>query len=215
LIDPLRDAAYAPLESLPFPAGTSPFRQKGNAYLGDQKYLDEVVPGGFRACVDAISDPGTRAFFAQRFSPSEWYDAYPGSLLELSASRIRGASFEQHRRKTGAWHARRTARGFYGALLRLLSNEAVALWGPRISSLYFEFGKSESRVSGPREVIATRRGVPRELAQWLAYASFGFGEETLKLAGAREASCDATAVDPDGRDYGRDLVRFDIRIRWA
>ncbi|MGZ3456755.1 MAG: hypothetical protein ACXVEF_44525 [Polyangiales bacterium] len=203
------------MEVPPFPAGTSPFRQKGNAYLGDQRYLDEVVTGGFRACVEGISDPGARTFFAQRFSPSEWYDAYPGALLELSAARIRGAAFDQHRRKTGAWHAQQAARGIYGALLRLLSNESVALWVPRISSLYFEFGKSDTRVSGPREVLATRRGVPRELAQWLCYASYGFGEETLRIAGARDASIETISVEPDGRDYGRELVQIQLRIRWS
>ena len=42
----LLDPAFAPPALLPFPVGESPFRQKGNAYVGDLRYLDAVAPGG-------------------------------------------------------------------------------------------------------------------------------------------------------------------------
>jgi hypothetical protein len=199
---------------LPFRAGTSPFRQKGNAYLADIRYLDEVVPGGFRAVSEAVVDADVRAFFAQSFRGSDWYDAYPGAMLESTAARLRGMSFEQHRRQTGAWHAVGATRGIYGTLLKLVSSESVALWGPRISSMYFEFGKVESRAAGPRTVDAWRRGVPRELAQWLFYASAGFCGEALRLNGAREPVVTAHEVEHDGDAHGRELVRFRARVVW-
>jgi hypothetical protein len=210
----LRDPEFAPPVVLPFEVGTSPFRQKGNGYLGDQRYLDAVVQGGFRAVVAALHDPAVRGFFEQRFVASDWYDAYPGAVLEAAAARLRGVPFEQHRRQTGAWHAVEATRGIYGALLRLVSSESVARWGPRISAIYFEFGKTESIVVGPRAVDVWRRGIPRELAQWLIYASAGFCAEALKQNGASQPIVIAQDVENDGESHGRALVAARLRIAW-
>ena len=212
---PLHDPRFAPPLLPPFPAGTSPFRQKGNGYIGDRRCLDATVPGGFRAALATVSDPGTRAFFEQRFAPSEWYDAYPGALLEVGVARLRGVSFEEQRRGTGAWHAREATRGVYSTLIKLASNVSVALWGPRLSSVYFEFGRMETRPTANKEVTAIRRGVPAELAQAILWSSIGFCHEALLLAGARSPVVDVLAVEPDGREHGRELVKVTVRIRWS
>lgn len=210
----LSDPEFAPPRELPFPVGTSPFRQKGNAYLADRKYLDDVLSGGYAAAVAALPDASLRAFFAQRFRPSEWYDAYPGSQLEGAAARLAGLSFESHRRRTGSWHAAANATGIYGALLRMISNENVALWGPRISAIYFEFGSMETRSVGPKEVLGTRRGIPEELAQWTMYASVGFCTKALELSGAPRPRADVRDVRADGVAHGRKLVAVDLAMSW-
>lgn len=208
------DREYAPPATAPFPTGTSPFRQKGNGYLGDRRFLDSVVNGGYRAVVDAIADPAVRAFFNQQFRPSEWYDAYPGAVLEATAARLRGLPFEQHRTQTGMWHAADATKGIYGALIKLVSTENVALWGPRISAIYFEFGKTETRVAGPKSISGVRRGIPIELTQWVMYASIGFCKGALKAGGARNPVTRLDAVEPDGRAHGRDLVRVNLTLSW-
>ncbi len=210
----IHDPAYAPPAVLPFPVGTSPFRQKGNGYLGDRRFLEEVVRGGYDRVVDALPDPASQKFFRQSFKPSEWYDAYPGTQLELAAARLRGLTFEEHRRQTGVWHAQAATRGIYGALLRVVSNESVALWGPRISAIYFEFGKTETRAAGSKEVRGVRRGVPAELAQWVMFASIGFCKGALEAAGARSASAGIGEVTPDGHAHGRDLVQVELWMKW-
>lgn len=209
------DPSFAPPREPPFPVGTSPFRQKGNGYLGDMQYYNDVVRGGADAVVAALPDDAHRTFARQRFRASEWYDAYPGAQLEIAAARVRGYAFERHRRETGAWHAKHAARGLYGALLRIVSSETIALWGPRISSIYFEFGRSDARATGPREVVVTRRGTPRELLQWLAFASAGFTETALQLAGARDVRVVLENVVDDGRLHGRYLSAVDLRITWG
>lgn len=209
------DPSFAPPVELPFPIGTSPFRQKGNAYLGDMKYLNAVVPGGFEAVLAALPDPSVRTFFKQGIRPSEWYDAYPGAVLETTAAKLRGLSFEKHRRETGAWHAADAAKGIYSALLKVISTDNIALWGPRISSLYFEFGSTESRMLSDKHVIAIRRGIPCELAQWLIYAAAGFCAGAIKLAGASSSRVDIGEVTPDGRSLGRDLVKIEVSLRWT
>jgi len=208
------DLAFAPPTEAPFPAGTSPFRQRGAAYLTDLRYLDAVVKGGRGAVIEAIPDARARAFFGRRFHTSDWYDAYPGVQIEAAAARLRGMSFERQRRATGAWHAEDAIHGIYATLLRMVSNENIAVWAPRISSLYFEFGTTTTRVAGPREILGVRRGIPRELVQWLMFASAGFVETTLRLAGARAPQVAFLDVTPDGRDHQRDLVKVDVRLTW-
>lgn len=207
------EPSYAPPREPPFPVGTSPFRQKGAAYLADERYYDATLPGGFRGLLAQAPDP-LRAFFLKGFRASEWYDAYPGAMLEALAARVRSLPFEQHRVRTGTWHAEDAVKGIYGALLKLVSNENVATWAPRISGIYFEFGKTETRVAGPRLVTGLRRGVPVELAQWLMFASAGFGTEFLRRAGGRNAKTEIGEVTPDGRSYGRDLVKVELRLTW-
>jgi hypothetical protein len=124
------DLDFAPPRELPFPVGTSPFRQRGAAYLADYRYYDAVVMGGHRAVIEAVADPAVRAFFRQPFRTSEWYDAYPGAYIEAVAARLRGLSFERHRRHTGIWHAEDAAHGIYATLLRIVSNENIAVWAP-------------------------------------------------------------------------------------
>jgi hypothetical protein len=177
-------------------------------------FFDEVVPGGASAVLAGVPDPAARAFLSQRFRASEWYDAFPGVMLEATAARLRGLPFEQHRRQTGTWHAARATRGVYSALFKLVSSESVALWAPRISSMYFEFGKAETRVVGPSAVDGWWRGLPCELAQSVAYASAGFCTEALRRTGAHDPVVTLHEVEADGMSHGREVVRVRLRMRW-
>jgi len=210
IVDPL----FGPPLSHPFPAGTSPFRQKGNGYIGDFAHFELCVPGGARAVIAALPDPGTRIFFGQRFRSSEWYDAFPGVMLHATAAQLRGLPFAEHRRQVGVYHAS-TAGSVYRTLLKVLSNEAIAVWGPRVSSIYFEFGKFETRASGPNEVTGVRRGMPAGLVQSTMHGSKGFTEETLRLAGAKLATFEIGPVDPGGRLHAQPLFDAAIRVRWT
>jgi hypothetical protein len=207
------DPRFSPPLTPPFPVDASPFRQKGSAYLGDIRYLDAYAPGGFAAVVATLSDPALRRFFQAPFRAGDWYDAYPGVLLEVAAARLLGRTFTAHRRSTGAWHAEHAARGLYGTLLRFISSENVALWGPRITSLYFEFGKTETQVVRDGEVAALRRGIPRELVQWMIFAMVGFCEKTLHISGAARASVEIGEAEPEGTAHGRDLMRVHLLLR--
>ena len=208
------DPTYEPPRALPFPAGTSPFRQKGNGYIGDLAHFDVCVTGGARAVIAALPDPGCRIFFGQKFKSSEWYDAFPGAMLHATAAQLRGIPYAEHRRQVGVYHAS-AAGGVYRALLHVLSNEAIAVWGPRVSSIYFEFGKFETRASGPGEVTGVRRGMPAGLVQSTMFGSKGFTEETLRLAGAKAARFEIGAVEPGGRLYGQALFDAAIRVTWT
>jgi hypothetical protein len=208
------DPEFSPPSVNPFPVGASPFRQKGNAFAGDLRYFDTCVPGGSAAVLKAIPDPATRAYLSQRFVSSEWYDAYPNVYMQLTAARLRGITFEEHRRRTGAYHAQDLS-GIYRALLKIVSNENVATWIPRISALYWNFGKTETKVVGPREVRGIRRGTPKALLQWVAWASMGFADATLKIAGAHNPVTVLDDVETDGKEAGQELCSVRLRITWT
>lgn len=205
---------FAPPASLPFPPGESPFRQKGSAWLGDLEYLAGVVPGG-TAALTASLEPSLRDFVSTPFRASEWYDVYPNPLMMLAAARLRRMPFIEHQREVGRWHAKRGFGGIYRALLRFVSNQNVALWGPRMSALYHEFGRFETHVAGTKEVRGVRRGVPRGLVQWLAVTSAAFCEEALCLAGAKSAKAEFASATEVGSQSGQVLYDLDVVIQWT
>lgn len=208
--DPLFTTPWSP----PFPPGESPFRQKGNGYRGDLEYLDAKMDGGRKGVIAAIAFEPVRAFLEQSFVGSEWYDAYPCAVLHAAAARLRGIPFAEHRRQVGAYHASSAMNAIYRSLLRVISNRNIALWGPRISSIYFEFGKSETRVVGPNEVSGIRHGVPAGLVQFVVFASKGFCEQALLLAGARTSIMEIHDVQQEGSAHGQALYKTSLTIRW-
>jgi hypothetical protein len=177
-------------------------------------YLDAKVAGGRKAVTDAVASQPLRTFLEQPFVASEWYDAYPCAVLHATAARLRGVAFTDHRREVGAYHATAAMNAIYRSLLRVVSNQSVALWGPRISSIYFEFGKSETRVVGPNEVSGIRHGVPAGLVQFVVFASKGFCEQALLLAGAQTSIMEIHDVQQEGNAHGQALYKTSLTIRW-
>ena len=160
-----------------------------------------------------VADEPTRAFLSQRFLASEWYDAFPNIAMQLSAARLLGLTFEEHRRRVGGFHAN-ALNGIYRALLRVVSNENVAIWGPRAMALYWDFGKTETRVVGDRHVVAVRRGVPKALARWLVWATIGFADATLRLSGASQTTTTVGEVRDDGQRAGLELCSVVLSMVW-
>jgi hypothetical protein len=195
--------------------GASPFRQKGNGYVGDFAYFDKVIPGGKEAVFEAIPAGPLRTFLQQKFRGSDWYDAYPCAAMHAAAARLKRQTFEQFRSAVGVYHAHEAGGGIYRSLLRVVSNENIAYWAPRMSTIYFEFAKVETRVEGPRSVAGTIRNVPAGLVQFTVFAGSGFTEETLRIAGGSAPRFEVGAVEPDGTAHGQALFRIAMKINWS
>lgn len=208
------DAKFAPEEVGSFPPGTSPFRQKGSAYLGDFEALEKMVPGGMAALLNAITDERLRTFLRAKFHAGDWYDVLPNLQMQKVAARLRGVSFTAHQREIGMWQAENAARGIYRALLRVVSTEYVALWGPRISAIYHQFGKFETRVTAHNTVDGVRSGVPEHVVQWLMVTTGGFCERALELTGAKNPRMTFGEPFIDGRYSGQDLYSVPSRTTW-
>jgi hypothetical protein len=208
------DPTFAPPVALAS-VGTSPFRQKGNGYLGDFTYFDMCVPGGTKAVIGSFAEGPLREYLEQPFRGSEWYDAFPCAVLHAAAARLRKIDYLEHRRQIGAFHASSTAGMIYRALLKVVSNESLSFWGPRVSSIYFDFGKTDTKIVGPREVHALRRGLPTQLVQFVMGATQGFTEESLRRAGALKAALTIGEPEPEGRVHGHDVWTVPLAMRWG
>ncbi|MEZ4370496.1 MAG: hypothetical protein R3B07_06705 [Polyangiaceae bacterium] len=151
------DPYFSPPASLPFPAGESPFRQKGSAWLGDLDYLAEVVPGGLPA-LQASLDPALRSFVASPFRASDWYDVFPSALYHEFGR------FETQ--VTGPNEVRGVRRGVPRGLVQWLSvtsaafsEEALCLAGARASKVEFttatEVGNQSGQAMFDLDVVIT------------------------------------------------------------
>ncbi len=210
----LNDALFLPKETSPFEPGACPFRLKGNSFLNDFGSHDQAVPGGSSATIARIADPRVKEYCQRTFVVSEWTDVYAGAIFDSTGARLSGLGFERFMRGAGKYQAQINMRGVYGALLRVIGEDAIARWAPRMAGIYFDFGKFETSVVAPNEVLCVSRGIPGGLVQWLAFSSLGFTEEALMIAGAKRADSKILEPTPDGNLYGQALWRLPVLLRW-
>ena len=201
-------------ESIPNAPGTSPFRMKGDSYHAAMIFLNSRVPGGFPAVVAAMSPP-MQTFFKQTFRVGEWYDVMPNPYMHTIAARLRGLPFLSHIQDNGAWHAEHAMRGPLRALLRVFSNESVALWLPRISATYHDFGGCETKAAGTCKVRGVRTGMPRTLVPWYTTLSSAFCEKALMIGGATNPRMLFGQTTPEGSRGGQDIYTLHFEITWG
>jgi hypothetical protein len=202
-------------EAIPFAPGSGPFRMKGWGYIGDLRFYEENVPGGIAAVLKHLSDPAIAAFVARKFDPDQWYDLTPKLYVSRAAARLRGMTYDAHCRDVSRWHAVDKFRGIYRPLLRVVSSEVLAVWIPRLTSSFYDFGTTESHVVSPKLVRVVRRGVPRIAVQWWAAAASAYFEYVLATAGAPHPQVKWLATEAEGERLGMDLYRMPLEISWA
>lgn len=187
---------------------------KGDSYHAAMIFLNSRVPGGFPAVVAAMSPP-MQTFFKQTFRVGEWYDVVPNPYMHTIAARLRGLPFLSHIQDNGAWHAEHAMRGPLRALLRVLSNESVALWLPRISATYHDFGTCETKAAGTCKVRGVRTGMPRTLVPWYTTWSSAFCEKALMIGGATNPRMLFGQTTPEGSRGGQDIYSLHFEITWG
>jgi hypothetical protein len=187
---------------------------KGDSYNAAMLFLNSRVPGGFPAIVAAMP-PELQAFFKQSFRPSDWYDVVPNPYMHSIAAKLRGIPFREHIHDNGSWHADHAMRGPLRTLLRVLSHESVALWLPRISATYHDFGKCETRPIGTGKVRGVRTGMPRPLVPWYTALSAAFAEKALAIGGALNPRLVYGNAVPEGSRGGQDIYSLHFEITWG
>ncbi len=200
-------------ESLPFPAGTSPFHIKGVSYLGHLDYVAEHVPGGQAAVLAAIRDPVLRAFFEQRFLSASWYDVLPMVPVWHLCAKLRGQTSVDFLRERTRHQLQRDVHSVYRFLLKLVSAEAVATRAPRVMQQYLDFGKTEAKVVEPGVVRVVASGLPVLLAPWLRVVTETFLVGALELSGAPPAQLRPLPNVPDGEAHGTPLTTMGFEVR--
>jgi hypothetical protein len=210
----ITDARFDIPADIPFPPGASAFRQKGHVYRGNVYFMNKHVPGGFDAVRQALPTPALVRFFEQRFVVSDWYDTLPNVYLHQAAARLRGVSLVEHARDIGVFHARERIKGFYTLVLRALSTESVAVWAPRVPSMYYAFLTFRTQIVGSRRVALSAGGVPVMVARWLGAVMAASGAEVITAAGAKEVRCDFPSAEPEGTAHGLPVCRLVGEVTW-
>lgn len=174
------------LRRLRFAPGDSPFRIKGNGYRGHLQYVEQHLPGGVAAMLDAFDDPELRAFFEQTFLASAFYDVLPLAHAGLVCADISGMSFYDFVYERTRHQAEDDVRGIYKWLLTLLSPRLVSSRLTKFMAQYFDFVGFEVEASDSSTVRGKLTGAPPELRCWLTTVFEAYYRHVFKLGGVKE-----------------------------
>jgi hypothetical protein len=214
----IHDHLFALPSRAPFPWGASPFHARGSVYREEIALADRLLEkAGQPRALDVLKKHGDAkldAFLAQKFASSDWYDLMPVLYFAAVVARARGVPFTQHVRDSAVAHAANALTGFTSVVLRLISNESVATWLPRISGWYHDFGSVETKVVGPGHVRGVRSGLPAVYVQAWAITAMHFAEHVLDHSGAREPRAHTLEALDDGEREGVKLYRVTFDVKW-
>ncbi len=127
-----------PSRNMPRPAGENPFRVKGHGLRARMAVYDRVVPGGSRAVLAAIDDPGVREYLSAPILAASWYDLFAHAYLDVVAAELRKMPASESVATASALQAKDDARGIYKFLLKLVSPHVLVKKLGAISSQYFD-----------------------------------------------------------------------------
>jgi hypothetical protein len=210
----IHDASFGLSPRPPFAFGQSPFHVRGAIFKVEIARAEKVVPGGLAAITARIGDPQLDAFLQRPISPAGWYDVQPLAYVGHTAAKLLRISFDQYARELGIDHARVAFDGFSGVVLRVLSHETLAMWLPRISAWFHDFGDVQTASTSPGLVRGVRTGVPRFLVHAWAITACEFAEEMLRRAGAKSPRVHTLAPEADGSREGHDTFRIPFEVCW-
>lgn len=176
LLDPRFELPAEPA----FAPGTSPFRCAGVLYQSLSAFIQAEVPGRLPRVLQEVKDPLLRRYFEQSFGVASFYDVLPIPYLGVAAARARGVSFEQQIKDSNRFAARSRFAEIYGALIRHVDAETLALALPRAVKILQAFGGCTTEAVGPGRVRGVRTGVPAVLVRWYTASTSAFLSQSLE-----------------------------------
>jgi hypothetical protein len=197
-----------------FAPGTSPFKLKASAYRDELAFYEANVPGGVDAVLSRLGDKALAEFFRQDFGAVSWADAVPTPYLLAAAARVRGVTYEAHVRDIATWHAKHALYGFYRTLLKVMSAETLAMWIPRLSSSYHDFGTISAKPGGPNRCAGLRTGIPRQLVRWWTSIAAGYMTCALEFGGCRGGKMRVVSLEKDTPRLGYETWKIGYEVSW-
>jgi hypothetical protein len=210
----LSDPCFDVPVHIPLAPGTSPFWQKGLVYRGNLDFMNRHVPGGVPAIVRNLPTPELRKFFEQRFEVSQWYDSLPNAYFQQTAAQLRGVPLVEHAQQLGVFHARERLKGFSSLVLKVLSTQSVALWVPRVPSMYYSYAKTHTQIIGPRRVALTVAGVPVMMARWIGAIFAATGGAFIASSGAKDVVAGFSSAEPESSKHEIPVCCLEGLITW-
>lgn len=193
----------------------SPFRQKGNGFIGSFEYIDAHVPGGRQAVIAAVADEELRAYLSQRFLAGSWYDVLGTVAMLRAAAKVAAKPFDQYLRECMRWIADRDIRGVYKVFLALASPDMIIQRLPKIAAAHFDFVRAEVTQLGPGHYESRSVGLPSEMAEIYKAVSEAYMVRALEVSGAKNLLHRWLATEPGGEREGYQLVNLRRELRWS
>jgi hypothetical protein len=204
-----------PRQAPTFPPGASPFRAKGNVYLGMLESTNARCPGGVSAVLERVESPELHEFYAQPFVAALWYDLLPLLPFSVQAARLAGRPHLQYVRDGARFQANRDVNGVYRFFLKLATPKMLVERLPRVFSQYFDFGKIEGfKLDGNRAEIHGRM-IPEPLGAWMFACVEGFVPQLMTIHGAKDVSARLDPLQPDGELHGVPTIHTRLVLTWG
>jgi hypothetical protein len=208
------DPIFEPPATSPFPYGRSPWRCRGSVYRNDLAFCGQLLPGGLDEIFRRAPDPDLQRYLRQSFSAGSFYDVLPIQYLGRVAGRAAGFTHQTYIARAVDWQVEDALRGFSGVVLRSLSADAIAVWIPRLSRWFNEFGSIETRVAAAGEVRGVATGLPQPLVGSWARTASTFVERLLAKVGAASPTAHVLSPEIDGESHGYRTYRIDFVVTW-
>jgi hypothetical protein len=171
----------------PFLPGTSPFHIKGQFYIQAMRALSRL-----ERPLDGLLPEDLKAFCAQEFLASQWYDVLPFPRLAMIEAAARACDVRDLTRRQAHRAAEHGLRGVYRFFLPLVLPQDFALrsLGARMVSAikqFYDFGPAAViEPSDSHTLTIERRDVPLCMIEWWSINASGYAEKALALCGVKE-----------------------------
>jgi hypothetical protein len=203
-----------PSRLMPLPAGENPFRVKGHGLRARMAVYDRIVPGGSRAVLAAISDPGSRAYLEKPILAASWYDLFAHAQLDLAAAELRKMPAWESVASASALQAEADANGIYKLLLRFVSPQMLVSKLGAVSAQYFDHGTIEVERVDAKAARMTRTGISNQLYWWWGGILEGYVRALFGLAGAKDVTIHCGVLSTNVPDEPLGLGSFAVDVRW-
>jgi serine/threonine protein kinase len=200
---------------LPCAPGASPFHIKGMPYKGLVRFVEKLVPGGLDAFCDALPDARLRDFLHQPFLATGRYDVFPFVPIFGALSRLLGTPSDDLVRVAAASQCRFDAKNVFKLMFSGKGPTAVADRYGRLNGQYYDFGEYRGTVAGPHKVVLEARDIPAYLAPWWLPMHVAYGEEAVRVIGAKEVESTVDVVAPVPKKGPFPLVRTRYELTWS
>lgn len=198
----------------PFAPGQSPYRIKGTAYRGHIAYVEEHVPGGMAAMIEALDDERQREFFRAPFLAGGLYDIFPLVVAGGACARLTGLGFLEFVARRSRDQAPKDLGGIYRFLLRMVPTGSVAKRIPKLLSQVLDFCETEVLQDQPQHMRGALHGMPALIAPWFAAVGEAYGTEALRVSGAEDPQVTLEPPVTRGVEGGVPLVTLVFDVRW-
>ncbi|MFO0686700.1 MAG: hypothetical protein U0234_31855 [Sandaracinus sp.] len=196
---------------LPKPAGTSPFRIKGEFYRHLSELVHHADSRGNRL-TELFEAEGLTSFARQPFLASHFYDCLPFPRIVMAAARVLDKDVRELTQRMGEASWERQRHGVYGGVLTSMSVHNLARRFPAATSHMYDFGPVEARES-PGHVQLIREGVPACVGEWWCRIATPFLAGPLRANGAQGLDISWRMTPSDVSD-GVPLITSTFDVRW-